>query len=55
MAEADRGAFIVFHRHFNANAFAIDAATETNFAASVFGDNVIAIAWNRNCPRGGDI
>ncbi|MEH2537418.1 hypothetical protein V1278_002257 [Bradyrhizobium sp. AZCC 1577] len=35
---------IVLHRHVNAAAFAIDTAAETNFAAGVFGDNVIAIA-----------
>jgi hypothetical protein len=42
--QPDQHGFVVLHRHGNAAAFAIDAAPKSNFAAGVFGDNVIAVA-----------
>ncbi|MEH2522868.1 MULTISPECIES: hypothetical protein [unclassified Bradyrhizobium] len=42
--QPDQHRFIVFHRHFNAAAFAIDAAAKPDFSAGVLGDDVIAIA-----------
>ena len=42
--QPDQRRFVVLHRHFDAAAFAIDAAAKSNFATGVFGDDVIAVA-----------
>ena len=42
--QPDQRGSVVRHRHFNAAAFAIDAAAKSNFAAGVFGRDVIAVA-----------
>src|SRR6478752_3710129 len=42
--QPDQRGLVVLHRHFNAAAFAVDAAAKSNFAAAVLGDDVTAEA-----------
>ena len=42
--QPDQRRFVVLHRHFDAAAFAVDAAAEADFVAGFFGNDMIAEA-----------